>query len=310
MVDRVRCAYLIQSHTQPRQLARLVDALRRGSDATILVVHDASREPLDESLLAGYGVLVLQRRTPVRRGRLSCIEPYLDGARHLLATGVAFDWLVFVSGQDYPVRPPAAIEAGLAASGADGLIAHWDVLGPASPWPLRRARRRYFYRYAALPDVLAPWLRLVRPLEAVTPLHLFLTYGALFGWPARRTPFQDDFRCWGGWMWHSLTRGCVEYLLRYLDEHPELVAYYRRTVVPDESLVQTVLVNAGRFRLVNDNRRYADTCERPLGHARELDLGDLAEITSGRYDFARRVDLVASAALLDELDARCRSKPR
>ena len=81
-------------------------------------------------------------------------------------------------------------------------------------------------------------------------------------------------------------------------------AYYRRTVVPDESLVQTVLVNSGRFRLVNDNRRYADTCERPLGHARVV--GNLAESTGGRYDFARRVDLVASAALLDELDARCR----
>ena len=300
----MRVAYLIQSHGRAELLPRLVAALRTGSDGTILVVHDACQAALDPSRLAGTDALVLQRSTPVRRGDYSMLEPYLEGAAWPLDTKHRFDWLVYLSAQDYPVRSVAALERDLESSPADGYLAHWDVSGADCPWPARRVRRRYFYAYARLPERLAPWLRVLRPLEAVTPLHLFLTYGPLIGWPVRRTPFGEAFRCWGGWMWHTLRRECVENLLGALASRPELVAYYRRTVVADESLVQTVLVNSGRFRLVKDNRRLADTDERPGGHARILTAADLAEATCGRYDFARKMEPVASGPLLDALDAR------
>ncbi|MBI4916622.1 MAG: core-2/I-branching enzyme [Acidobacteria bacterium] len=301
----MRCTYLIQSHTQPALLARLVTTLRSASDAAILVVHDASRVPLDETVLAGTGAIVIQRRAPVRRGRFSCLEPYLEGVAHLLAAGEPFDWLVYLSGQDYPVRPVSAIESDLSGGRADAFLAHWDIASPDSPWPLRRARRRYFHQYAELPDRLTPFLRLLHPVEALTPLQLYLTYGALVGWPARRTPFSESFRCFGGSMWHALSVACVAYLAAELERRPELVSYYRRTVVPDESLVPTVLANHASFRIVADNRRFADVDEQPGGHARVLGPADLEELTSGRYDFARRFDLDASAALLDALDERC-----
>jgi len=83
----VRCVYLIQSHTQPALLARLVATLRSASDGAIVVVHDASRGPLDETVLAGTDATVIQRRLPVRRGRFSCLEPYLEGVAHVLGTG-------------------------------------------------------------------------------------------------------------------------------------------------------------------------------------------------------------------------------
>lgn len=306
----MRCVYLIQSHTQPALLARLVTTLRSASDGAIVVVHDASRRPLDETVLAGSDATVIQRRSPVRRGRFSCLEPYLEGIAHVLGTGEPFDWLVYLSGQDYPVRPVPAIEADLRRSSADAFLAHWDVTSKDSPWPLRRARRRYFHQYAELPDRLAPWLRLLRPVEAVTPLQLYLTYGALVGWPARRTPFSGSFRCFGGSMWHALSCRCTAYLAAELERRPDLVSYYRRTVVPDESLVPTVLANAEGLRIVPDNRRFADVHEQPGGHARVLVPADLAELTSGRYDFARRFDVGASAVLLDALDEKVRPAGR
>jgi hypothetical protein len=300
----VRVAYLVQSHDHPALLARLARTLRAGSDGTILVVHDASRERLEESALAGTGARVVQRTTPVLRGDFSMLDPYFEGAARLLADGDRFDWLVYLSGQDYPVRPVPAIEAGLAAAGVDGFLAHWDVGAAGSPWPPRRARRRYWYRYLRLPNALAPFLALLRPLEAVTPLHCYRTYGALVGWPARRPPFSTTFRCYGTWMWHSLRRPCVEFLLEQLAANRPLVEYYRRTVVPDESFVATVLVNRGLFRLANDNRRFADTAEQPGGHARALRADDFERLTDGRFDFARKAEPGTSDALLDTLDRR------
>jgi len=300
----VHVAYLVQSHDHPALLARLVRTLRAGSDGTILVVHDARRKHLDASLLAGSGARVVERTAPVRRGDFSMLDPYFEGAARLLADGDRFDWLVYLSGQDYPVRPVPAIETGLAAADVDGFLAHWDVDAAGSPWPPRRARRRYRYRYLRLPGALAPFLPLLRPLEAVTPLHCYRTYGALVGWPARRSPFSATFRCYGTWMWQSLRRPCVEFLLEQLATNGPLVEYYRRTVVPDESFVATVLVNSGRFRLANDNRRFADTAEQPSGHARALRADDFERLTDGRFDFARKVEPGTSDALLDALDRR------
>jgi len=300
----VRVAYLVQSHAHPALLARLVRTLRAGSDGTILVVHDACRARLDESILAGTGARVVQRTTPVLRGDFSMLDPYLEGAARLLADGDRFDWLVYLSGQDYPVRPVPAIEAGLAASAFDGYLAHWDVEAPGSPWPPQRAHRRYRYQYLRLPSAFAPSLALLHPLEAVTPLHCYRTYGALVGWPARRPPFSATFRCYGTWMWQSLRRPCVEVLLEVLATNRSLVAYYRRTVVPDESFVATVLVNSGRFRLANDNRRFADTAEQPGGHARALGTDDFERLTDGSFDFARKVEPGKSDELLDALDRR------
>ena len=299
----MRTAYLIQSHGQAPLLPRLVRRLRAASEGPILVVHDAREKTLDESALDGTGTILLQRRESVRRGDFSLLEPYLVGAERLLASGEQFEWLVYLSAQSYPVRPVGAIEHDLATSGADGFIAHWDVTAPDSPWPTRRAQRRYWHQYVRLPDRFTPWLRLLRPLEAVTPLQFYLTYGALVGWPSRRPPFAGAFRCYGSWQWHSLHRRCVEHLLAEIAANPELVAYYKHTVVPDESFIATVLVNSARFRLVPESRHYADSHGQPLGHTRVLTEADLSLVTNGRHDFARKLDPATSAALLDSLDA-------
>ena len=73
--------------------------------------------------------------TPARSSPTSTSIGWLE------AQGIAYDWLVNLSAQDYPVTPVPAIEAFLGAADADGFIRHWDVRSPASP-PGRGARRR------------------------------------------------------------------------------------------------------------------------------------------------------------------------
>ena len=89
-----------------------------------------------------------------------------------------------------------------------------------------------------------------------------------------------------------------------MEQDRELIDYYRRTVCPDESLVQTLLVNAGRFRLCNDNLRYADTRGSRDGRPRLLGVADLPLLTAGAYHFARKFDLAYDARVLDLLDER------
>lgn len=286
---------------------RLVRALKRGSpDALVLVVHDSTGAALDPAELTGLPrVHVLFVPGPAERGRLSLLTPYFQGVARLRELGVDYDWLVYLSAQDYPVLPLARSEALLSRVDCDGFVRFWPALAPDTPWGRpRQGDRRYLYRYCDLPRGSAPLLRLLRPLnEFQSWIHVHLVYGPRLGL-RRRLPLGLGRTLYGGWQWTTLRRACAEFVLDAVSADRELVEFYRRTICPDESLVQTVLVNAGRFRLCNDNLRYADTRGGREGGARLLGTGDLPMLIAGGYHFARKFDLDHDARVLDLLDER------
>ena len=306
------CAYLIQSHTNPAQLLRLVRTIRRGSPrAPVLVVHDATRCELDQAAFRGTGgVRVLSRRLPVERGGFSMVDSLLEGLRLLLGEAPGerawdFDWLAYLSGQDYPARPTRQFEASLGAGGVDGYLRSWGIDGtdPASPWHPRQGRIRYLAQYARWPEPSRPLALLLRPLRELTPLRVHRTYGLRVGWRPRRTPFDGPLRCYGGRQWWTLSRPCAEAVLGFERRHPEAARWFRRTVAPDEAYVQTALRNDPRFRLHPDDRRYVDFRGSRDGRPRFLTMDDFKVLTSGSYDFARKFDAARDPELLDRIDA-------
>lgn len=297
--------YVIQSHRDPEQIYRLARVLRSGSvNGRIVVMHDFGSCHLDEAPLAELADTHLLRSAGrLVRSNFCCqVQPYLDAVDWLECEGHHYDWLVNLTAQDYPVKPMAEIEAFLGAAACDGFMRHWDVLSPASPWSRRKARARYWYRYKWLSSKAEPVLRALRPLTRVLPVHFYLDYGALAGVRAFRTPFSKDFRCYGGWTWFSLRRSAVLYLREFLAGHPEVERHYRGTVAPEESLIQTVLCNSGRFELVNDDLRYIDYSRAHRGAPRTLTAADLPLLASGKYHFARKFDLAVDSEVLDRID--------
>jgi hypothetical protein len=300
----VRVCYLVQSHREPRQILRLVHTLKRlAPESPVLVAHDSRGCALEPRDLGGApDVHFLRVPGPIRRGYLSMLDPYLLGIERLRELEVEYDWLVYLSGQDYPTQPLARSEAMLAAADSDGFIRFWPALAADTPWGRRRqGLHRYGYRYREAPAAAAPWLRLLRALNGVQSfVHVHLTYGPRVGTRRRRIPLD----LYGGWQWTTLRRACAELVSETVAGDPELVEYYRRSICPDESLVQTVLVSSGRFRLTNDNLRYADNRGSRDGRPRVLGVGDLDLLTAGGYHFARKFDLSQDARVLDALDER------
>jgi hypothetical protein len=297
--------YFVQTHRDPEQVYRLVRTLRRGSArGTIVVQHDPTACELDPARLAGLpGIHLLPPCGTQVRSSFSCQSaPYLGVIDWLERERIPYDWLVSLTGQDYPVTPIPRIEAFLDSAPCDGFLRYWDVLSPASPWSRRKARARYWYHYRRLPDGAGRVLHALRLATRVLPLHFYLDYGPLVGVRAWRTPFHGGFRCYGGWAWSSLRRSAVLYLREFLAAHPEVVDHYRLTVAPEESLVQTVLVNSGRFELVNDDKRYIDYAQARAGSPRTLTAADLPLLASGRYHFARKFDFAVDREVLDRID--------
>jgi hypothetical protein len=303
MTDTV--CYFIQTHRDPEQIYRLVRTLRRGSrNGLIVVQHNPTGFELDGSPLADLaGVYLMPPCGPQLRSHYSCqVQPFVDLIDWLEHQGLSYDWMVNLSAQDYPVTPVPAIEAFLSEATCDGFIRYWDVLSPASPWSRRKARNRYWHHHWWLPAKAEPVLRALRPLTKVLPISVTLDYGSLLGVRRLRTPFHEGFRCYGGWAWFSLRRAAVLYLRDFLKENPEVEGHSRLTPTPEESLVQTVLVNSGRFELVDDDFRYIDYSKAHKGSPRTLTVADMPLLASGKYHFARKFDLGVDREVLDRVD--------
>lgn len=316
----MRVCYLIQSHRDPPQVRRLVATLGRSSPGClILVMHDEAAGAIDAaSLRSAAEVHYRPVRTAVRRGYLSMLDPYLAGIEWLRAQRYDYDWLVYLSGQDYPTQPLHRSEAQLEAAAVDGYLRHWPALSNDGPWRRRRqGLRRYYYRYRDAPPWARPLLRPARALNGIQGwMHVHLIYGPRVGFRRRRTPFVGDFACQVGWQWTTLRRACTESLLDELARRPDLLEYYRDTVCPDESLVQTVLLNARtgagapRFRFVNDNLRFADNLDSRDGRPRILVLSDFDRLVAGSHHFARKFDPAVDSRILDRLDDWLRAEAR
>ena len=298
--------YALQTHARPAQITRLVTTIRAASPKSVILVnHDVRGEPLDvETLRRLPGVHVQPARGGY--GDWSFLARWLDSAAYLASQSIDYDWLCTISGQDYPVTPLKSAEAEITGGAADGYIEHFPVLSEQdSHWPVSRAVSRYWYHHRRLLPLSPRGQALLRPVQVVNRLQplfrVHVSFGLTLGWRAR-TPFREDFPCYGGSAWSSLRRECVEHVREFVARRPEVVAHYRQTLAPDESFLQTVLVNSGRFRLVDDSKRYFDFRGSTFNHPRVLGEADLpAAVASGAH-FARKFDLQRDPAVFDALD--------
>lgn len=297
--------YFIQSHKNPEQIQRLVEAIKSASPhSQVLINHDFSTSALDLSHLSAYsGIDIIKREKPAKRGDSSLLEMYIDAVDWLFAHNSDFDWLVCLSGQDYPTQPIAKIEAFLDQTKYDGFIRYWDVLSPESVWG-KAGEKRFFGQYISLPESTSWFLRKLGRIEPFTPLLVQWRF-SLLGLKAKKHPFNAQFRCYGGWYWNTLSRNCLKYFRDHLNQHPEVLKYYQKTLAPEESILQTVLVNSQQFNLCNDDKRFVEfPADIRSGNARLLTTEDYPKITHGDFHFARKIDMQHDPQLLDLLDAQ------
>lgn len=82
------------------------------------------------------------------------------------------------------------------------------------------------------------------------------------------------------------------------------MTYYKKTCIPDESFIQTILINSGLFNICNDFKRYINWTSTRSGHPRILTFEDYPELVKDDIHFARKFEPALDSKILDMLDAR------
>ncbi|OHV37866.1 MULTISPECIES: beta-1,6-N-acetylglucosaminyltransferase [Pseudofrankia] len=215
-------AAVVMAHTDPTHLRRLVLAL---DDVPIFLHCDArtpeatyqrmtSRLPLRVTLCA---------RQPTTLSSWSLVDAELRALRVALARTSARH-IAVLSGADYPLLAMPELEREL--SRWDGFSWLWNVPLPYRPWStprhpdggLWRLRRRFL-----------TWRNQVMFVKDV-PLRL----------PVSRS-IPADLEPRAGSQWKIYARHHAEALVRLMDGRPDLVRYWRGTLVPDETFAASML---------------------------------------------------------------------
>jgi Core-2/I-Branching enzyme len=299
--------YLIQSHKSPEQIYRLVRTIKKSCpDAFIILSHDFSISNLDVARLKDLsGVEVIPGLGG--RGDFSIVQGYLNAVGWLFSNNINFDWLTNLSGQDYPTKPLLQIQRFLAETHYDGFLEYFKVFSEESHWSLREGTTRYLYQYQKLKSLskLPEWLKeLSAPVKIINYIQPYFRLNLAYGMVGVRSsaPFNENFICYGGSFFSTLSRKCIEYLYDFYQSHSDIVNYFKGVCVADESFIQTVLVNSRLFNLCDDNKFYFDFSGTRNGRPRLLTTDDYSSIVQSHAHFARKFDVSKDSKILDLLD--------
>jgi hypothetical protein len=286
-------AYVVLSHSNPPQVLRLVRALAEGPSSCVLVRHDSRHSELRESAIAAAGAQAIEDGIDVEWARwshLALIVSCLAEARRRLDP----EWTLILSGQDYPLRPMADIEADLESTGADARIG--AVREVESERPERddefylRCRYRHYSRPRALPDLPATLRPLVYARERPPQVGV-------------RRMTSPPLRCYSSADWLTLRRSAVDVLLDATRDR-RVMRYFRRVAVPSESFFASVLLGDPSLNVEHDNRRFVRFSGPGASHPDTLTTRDLDSILDSGADFARKFDSAIDSQVLDRLDER------
>lgn len=313
----MKVLYFIQTHKNPEQIYRLVKIIRRSSpESYILVSHDFTSCNLDTKLIKSLpGVEVLKLNGKGGRGDFSMIQGYLDAVDWLLKHNIKFDWLINLSGQDFPTQPLSRIEQFLAQTRYDGFLDYFEAFSDRdrNPWTIEEGSNRYLYQYwrsgicvssrSLIGKILNRFKLVINNIQPF--LRVYLCFDSLMvGWRAKNHPFNENFICYGGYYFNTLSRECVQFIYDFYRKNTQVVEYYKNTCVPVESFIQTVLINSKKFNLCNDSKRYFDFYNCQGGSPRTLTVQDYPILIKNGIHFARKFELTQGSQILDKLEAR------
>ncbi len=231
------------------------------------------------------------------------------------------EWIVLLSGHDYPLRPLSEIETSLRSSRVDAYIDVREVVpkAPRGRWDGTWAAwlsRRYHFAYAALPQLPVPFHRGARDTLASLAFWMSKRQPLIMIWPmpagARwrigvrrfRSPFSPERPCRHGSQWLTLSRHAARRLLRRVAEERELISHFKRTIIPDEAVFQTIVCGESDLVVSQDNRRYEKWMGEDPSHPQILRRSDVDSFMQSGKDFARKFQERVDSAVLDEIDRR------
>lgn len=295
----MKIAYIILAYKLPEQLVRLAHKLNTDTASFFIHVDKKTEDEIYKKMvkpLSAYKNVYFLKRHVCNWGDFGVVEATLDGIRESLGSELMYNYVILLTGQDYPIKSNRHIQKVLQKNAEKSFIEFFPL--PSNRWEGEgggmdrvthwhfnwRGRRIAFTKGKRFfsPRLNSWWAAFV------TALHL-------------RPKVPKDLKLFGGSGVWCLTRDCVEYLNEFAQRNNRFVKFFKHVFAPDEIFFQTVLMNSHlKSRLVDDDLRYVLWNDSP--HPKILGKQNFEEMINTDNLFARKFDMTVDADVLDMID--------
>ena len=289
-------AILILAHKDFQQILRL--SKRLITHFEIYIHFDAKFELTQEQkdTLLNTGIHFIQQYS-VHWGAWSVCQAVL-AVLHEALKDPEIGYFHFISGQDWPVKSSEEIFNYYQAN-SNIYMKYRSVVGVKETGEPIEWCQKYYFDYDRIPR---------QTLYGILYHRLTLLKQTI-----KRTNKLKDLNIslslYQGSQWVDMPRDAAEYIVTYLQKHPEVQKMLSTGFCSDEFMFQTLLCNSPLAnRLVNNNHRLIKLVKQHDSYPAILDESNYDEIISGDYHFVRKIDSTYSATLIDMIERHCKQK--
>ena len=287
----MRIVFIVAAHKLPEQLSRLVKRLAvRGHSVLIHVDKKTKQSDFTEMLGGCAGA----PNTQFMSSRHTCywcgfgtVLATIDGLRAAVQLNTDFDFVFYLTGQCYPLISMAGIEAKLQEIGEQSIISCFPM--PIPWWPnggMDNLQNRHFRIGSRLVIAPAPGSSWGRKL-----LNLIF----------QRRPYLRGLQPFYGSAFWVLHRSAVDFVLNFLRSRPDVLHYYKYSLIPDEMIFNTIIGNSD-LPIINDGPHYIWFQPNNTGHPDILTAADYPTLLQSNKMFARKFDQTIDESILTLLD--------
>lgn len=221
-------------HKDSVQINKLIDKLCEFSDADVYIHVDMNHSEIRNEIKKQENIVLVSvdQSYRIQWGSIDIVKATLELIRKVKASDKQYDYIWLVSGQDYPICPVKEIEKRLSEGAGLNYI------------ECITSDDKQYNRYRKLYEVAYPsWINGNSVLiKSIKRIYMILTggYQHTFLLFIRHKPFDFDFSF--GSQWWTITAEAAFEILEYSNCHPEILEYFKKSIIPDECFFQTVFM--------------------------------------------------------------------
>ncbi len=278
--DLMRVANLIVTYTNPKLTERLINRL--GHEHFDYYIHVDKKIDIEayRYLARMPNVFLVKKRIDVRWAGYNTVKAIFSCINEVLESGRVYNYFNLLSGQDYPLKPPAYIIDFLTRNEGKQFIEYEDI---ETDWLEAMIRlKKYDFANFGIP--------FKHTLQKLVNFVL----------PERKLPM--GLKPYGKGMFWILTPSRAKYVYDQVNQNKQLARFFKYTWGGDEIIFQTLLLNSPyRDECVNDDCRYIDWSAGG-GHPKVLALEDFEQLKTSSDLFGRKFLPNGEGEIFDRLD--------
>ena len=227
----MKSAILIITYTSSKQIERLVQKLNNNYFDFYIHVDKKLNLETHKKLFDIPNVYFVKDRVDVKWGTYDTVKATFNALRQLEATGIKYDSVTLISGQDYPIKSAEYISSFL-----------------------RNNIGRQFIHYKNFDDWKGAQHRVEKYFLGGMKIVFKFRIQKFLNFLNIKRNIPKNIKLYGYSTFWTLSLDCALYIVKYMENNPSLERYFKYTFGSDELIYQTVIMNCKyKNEVVNNN---------------------------------------------------------